>query len=485
MAFYGSTAMEPNNANPFKPLDQAGMKPLHVKYTLVAAMGTFTDGYDLSVLAVVLPYVLASFGVTKLTSPEGVFWATWLNALPIFGFFVGAPLFGWLANKGRKTFYGWDALTMAIGAGIQPFMPNLPALAVARFIMGIGLGADYVLSPMIIAETANAKDRGKLMAMGFAGFLVTGMAVAAALVLAMTAAGVPNDTVWRVALGLGAVWPALVVYIRRKFPETPRYSVLIKNDWEEYKKFFRAVFGHHENVPTGRYELSHEDEEMVQLFRKYLKFILVGAILWLIFDIPFYGLSFFSAYIAQSIKMNAAQLLLLGTAMSVPGTLLAWLLIDRMGRKPLEFWGFLLTGLTFMIFSYFVYQYAGAPNAAQLLFLPTILGYGLARTFLQMGPGFVAAGMHGVELTPTKIRAIGHAINVIGGRTGVLITTFVFPRLFTANAYTAYIFLGVVSLIGALITLALVPETKMKGLEEISAELVEVREPAGARAGQR
>jgi len=43
----------------------------------------------------------------------------------------------------------------------------------------------------------------------------------------------------------------------------------------------------------------------------------------------------------------------------------------------------------------------------------------------------------------------------------------------------------VVALIGALITLALVPETKMKGLEEISAELVEVREPTGAQAGQR
>ena len=73
----------------------------------------------------------------------------------------------------------------------------------------------------------------------------------------------------------------------------------------------------------------------------------------------------------------------------------------------------------------------------------------------------------------------------MGGRTGVLITTFVFPSLFTANAYTAYIFLGVVSLIGALVTLALLPETKMKGLEEISAELVQVREPTGARAGQR
>jgi len=68
--------MNPNNVNPFKPLDQADMKPFHVKYTLVAAIGTFTDGYDLSVLGIVLPYVLASYGITNLKSPEGVFWAT-------------------------------------------------------------------------------------------------------------------------------------------------------------------------------------------------------------------------------------------------------------------------------------------------------------------------------------------------------------------------------------------------------------------------
>jgi len=53
MTFYGSTAMRPDNVNPFKPLDQADMKPLHVKYTLVAAIGSFTDGYDLTALGVV------------------------------------------------------------------------------------------------------------------------------------------------------------------------------------------------------------------------------------------------------------------------------------------------------------------------------------------------------------------------------------------------------------------------------------------------
>lgn len=91
-----------------------------------------------------------------------------------------------------------------------------------------------------------------------------------------------------------------------------------------------------------------------------------------------------------------------------------------------------------------------------------------------MGPGsVVAVGAHGVEFSPTKIRGgIGQAINVIGGRTGVLITTFVFPTLFVASSYTAYIFLGLVSVIGAVLTFTLIPETKGGlGLEEISLKL--------------
>ncbi len=68
------------------------------------------------------------------------------------------------------------------------------------------------------------------------------------------------------------------------------------------------------------------------LFRKYLKYIALGALLWLIFDIPAYGLNFFVSYIAQSIKMTPpVYLQLLGTAFTLPGIALAWLLLDRWG----------------------------------------------------------------------------------------------------------------------------------------------------------
>jgi hypothetical protein len=84
----------------------------------------------------------------------------------------------------------------------------------------------------------------------------------------------------------------------------------------------------------------------------------------------------------------------------------------------------------------------------------------------------VAVGAHGVELSPTKVRGIGQAINVLGGRLGVLTTTFVLPALLAANSPYAYVFLGAVSLIGVALTVLFVPETANKGLEEASMEFI-------------
>jgi len=91
-------------SNPFKILDEASLRWHHIKMMLIAAVGTFTDGYDLTVLGLVLTPLLASFGISSIKSLEGVFWATWLNALPIFGFLVGAPAFGYLLIRGGRGF---------------------------------------------------------------------------------------------------------------------------------------------------------------------------------------------------------------------------------------------------------------------------------------------------------------------------------------------------------------------------------------------
>ena len=461
-----------NSKNPFEVLDKAPLSWYHGKNMLVAAMGTFTDGYDLSALGPLLGVVLTTFGINP-KSADGVFWATWLNALPIFGFFVGAPVFGYFVNKGRKKFYGIDVALMSIGAGLQFFAQNPVELAIFRFIMGIGLGADYVLSPMIIAEHSNARDRGRLMAIGFGGFWVAGSLAATLLILALQPLVSPNgpltpDLYWRTVLAVGAIPPLLVIYARRKVPETPRFLATIVGDREAFKKVVKEVA----KAEVHDVEVKPDTRSYGELISAYLPLMLVGASLWFLFDIPAYGLGFFVYYISNILHFgNPALLNLIGVGFTYIGALVFWLAHPRLGSKKMEAIGF--AGMAASFFAFAALMYSGSLASAG--FAAVALGitlFGLAKTFGQIGPGsIVAVGAHGVELMPTKIRGIGHAVNVIGGRLGVLTTTFVLPSLLAGDNPVAFVIMGTVSLLGVLITIAFLPETANRGLEEITGEV--------------
>ncbi len=136
-------------------LDQTPFSGFHARAMITTGMGVFTDGYDLISISVVLPLVLHSLGVAKLTG----FDASLLGAVALLGSAAGALLFGALSNAGRKRYYGIDVMLMAVAALAQAFVGNLWQLIAVRALLGIGVGADYVLSPMIMAEHANARDR--------------------------------------------------------------------------------------------------------------------------------------------------------------------------------------------------------------------------------------------------------------------------------------------------------------------------------------
>ena len=79
----------------------------------------------------------------------------------------------------------------------------------------------------MVSEYANRKDRGKLVGMVF-GTQALGLIIGPLIALALLGAGLGDDTVWRILLGLGALPAAAVIYLRTRMPESPRYQIQVQ-----------------------------------------------------------------------------------------------------------------------------------------------------------------------------------------------------------------------------------------------------------------
>jgi len=445
----------------FKPLDERNFDVWHIKSLITTGMGVFTDGYDLSSIGIVLTTVLASFGITS-KSPSYTLWESLISGSAFIGAAIGAILFGFLSNKGRKTFYGVDVALMTVGALLQAIVPNALALVLVRGLLGLGVGADYVLSPMIMGEHSNVKDRGKLMAFGFGMMWGFGATTAAAIALALEAIGVSPDIIWRVVLAAGAIPAVSVIYLRRKIPETPRYLLRIKGDAQEFRKVVKTLAKSDVNIDSSYKDINTFGD----YFARFGKIFAAAAILWFLFDIVSYsGILFGPSSIAKSLGINNSAIFqfIVEFAFIVPGGLVAIMTLDKIGRKPMQTMGFIGMFASLLLFS------------ALKAYIPAIgalILYGLSNFFMQAGPGSISgSGILGVEVAPTKVRGVVQAMTVTAGRIGAALTAFVFPYLFNAYGEVfAVTFLSIVALVAAIVTWFFIPETKGKPLEESSKE---------------
>ena len=446
------------DASAFQHLDEQPIKRFHLLALFTTGMGVFTDGYDLSSIGVVLPLVLASFGVDHISGLQSGL----LAGSALVGAAVGALIFGALAQRGRKRYYGMDVALMAVAAAAQIFAPDLWSLIAIRFVLGIGVGADYVLSPTIMAEHANRRDRGKKVAFGFGVFWCLGAFVAAVVLLIVQALGVPPSAQWRIVLAFGAVPALSVLYLRRKMPETARYLARLAGDGKGARDVINGITG-------GKAELSPlmDRRAWKEVFSRHARDVFGAALLWLVYDIVVYSSILFGpSVIAKGIGVSPVvfQLVSYG-AFVIPGTVLGVGLIDGFGRKPLLALGFTLAGGSLALFALCQNSAASVPLLGLALF-------GLYNFTISLGPGAVSgSGLLGVELSPTRIRSIAQSVTVVGGRIGASTAAFLFPALLGVTGVTGLLYiLAAVSLVGTVLTFIVIPEPRGRSLEEINGD---------------
>ena len=436
------------------------------KSVLISGMGVFSDGYNLYSLSLMIYTISAFIPMTKIT--EGL-----LVAGSYLGAAVSALLFGLISDiEGRKKMYGIDVTLMAIGAALQALSQNYSELFLSRLLLGMGVGADYVLSPIIVAENAEKQKRGKAMVITFAVMWGLG-AVLAAFVDQITLQ-LPQSLAWRIVLGFGAIPALSVIFARRKLSETLLFLSKVRPDEKEIRDLEK------EGVNV---KIDIDKESFRERFMSSLFLVIISAVLWLLYDI--YS-STFAIYGPITIAYNLGITPIMFTYIAqffagIPGQLLCIFLIDKIGRRPLIVIGYTGVSIWLILYSLLLLNPSlfGLHETGKLTGEGAVLGltfYMLNYLFSALGPAsIIGSGMVTPELVHTKIRGTSQAISVAVDRTASATVISLFPSLVSIIGLGGMVGIyGIVALLSALITLFLVPETKGQELDRVKRVVTKI-----------
>jgi PHS family inorganic phosphate transporter-like MFS transporter len=428
------------------PADDASGRGLRKRALLVSGMGFFTDAYDLFVISIVSTLLKSEWHLN--TSQLAL-----LNAVMLGAAFLGALVFGRVADKiGRTKVYWMSAALMVIAAVGSALAPSLAVLVAFRFLLGFGVGGDYPVSAVLMSEYSDHRNRGRMVGLVFSAQAV-GLVVGPLIALALLGGGAGPGATWRILLGIGAIPAAAAVWLRRKMPEPPRFQAKAASPAQ----------------PQPRAQAADEAVGLrAFLTSRRLLVLLAGtAGCWFLLDYAYYGNTISTPQIIALISPHASQMttiaiqLAIFVVAAVPGYVLAIATMDRIGHRRLQLVGFILMGACFAVI--------GLVPGMTTAVVPFLLVYGISYFFTEFGPNVTTFVLPG-ELFPTRIRATGHGISAGIGKLGAFIGVFLFPVLQHSLGLRGTLLLTAgVSALGALLTLVL-PEPAGRSLEEISGE---------------
>ncbi len=137
------------------------------------------------------------------------------------GSIVGAVISGWLSDAmGRRVILLTDFFFFGISSIFAAAAQNVGHLIIARFLIGVGVGADVPPSYALIAEIAPKRGRGRLLGSLQVFWGLGGVAAGLGSILLFLWTG-PHAWRW---MFLSGVIPVIAVLIlRQSIPETPRW----------------------------------------------------------------------------------------------------------------------------------------------------------------------------------------------------------------------------------------------------------------------
>ena len=457
------------------------MKDYHIGYViflaLVAAGGGFLFGYDTAVISGTIGQVTQLYGLNVLQ--QG-----WYVGCALVGSILGVAAAGTLSDRlGRKTAMVVAAIMFTLSAVGCALCNTFDQLVIYRIIGGVGIGVASIVCPMYISEIAITQFRGRLVSTYqlaiTIGFVAAYLANFLLLQWSHTVGEgsgmwhkVMVDEVYRGMLGLETVPAFLFFVVIFLLPESPRW-LIVRGNSERAKGIFGRIYRREADCERQVTEVaesvnSEEKSDVSYLFSPGIRVALIAGLCIAILG-QFMGVNavlYYGPKIFEDAGLSSGDSLfyqVLVGMVNMLTTVLALLIIDKVGRKQLVYYG--VTGMIvslLLIATYFSFGEAWHWSSIVML------------VFFLLYVFFTAVSISAVvwvllsEMYPTRVRGLAMSIAGFSLWIGTYLVSQLTPWLLaTATPSGTFIIFAVMCLPYLFIMWRYIPETAGRSLEEI------------------
>jgi len=432
------------------------------KISLIAGLGGLLYGYDMGIIAAAMVFLRTAFHLSTESQ-------SWVVSIVLVGAMAGALTGGALADGwGRRPTMMAGGILFVAGSTLAMFAPSVAVIIVARALLGIAVGFNSVTAPVYVSELAPPKSRGRLV--GLYQFTLTcGIALADLVGYWLASSGS-----WRLMFGLGAIPALLFLLLVFGVPESPRWLLAHGRDSEAVAilESYAGTSGAAAILEDLRASLrTAVERRWSALFAPAARRGLIIAVGFTILQqvtgintVIYYGPRIFAlAGVASNQSAIFATFVI--AVMNVLATIIALVLVDRVGRKPLLYWG--VGGMTASLFVLaFAFHAKDALGASLGLIAAACLSVYIVCFACSMGP---IAWILVAEVFPLRLRSRGAAAATLGsGLSNFLVSLTFLSLIEIAGNSVTFALYGGFCLVTLLFVRYIVPETMGRELESIS-----------------
>ncbi len=432
-------------------LDRLPISSFHYRIFWLIGAGMFFDGYDLYVGASVLGAAVQTKFAVLAQVPQFISWT-------FVGMTIGAVVAGFLGDRyGRRFTYQFNLIVFGLASFAAAAAPTMDWLIAARFVMGLGLGAEIVVGYSTMTEFVPPASRGRWMA--FMAFLVVAGFPATSIISTLV---IPSFG-WRPMFVIAGVGALIVWYLRKNLPESPRW-LEANGRTAEAEALMQAIEREASGgkpLPPPAPALPEPQYTFASLFSPaLLPRLIVGSVVLITVNTLIFGfVNWLPTFFGQQgigITRSLTYTMVLAGGSLVGCALGAWA-ADQFGRKPTIIAASLLSIAAGAIYPYMV-------EPALLLGVGFVLIVGIYVLTA------VLYGVYTTELFPTEVRLRANGLCNMLGRGATVVSPFIVLALF--KSYGVHGVLGL--MIGLLILQIVVVaiwgiETNRRRLEELQA----------------